>query len=429
MRTIAIIGTDIHGIEDWWLERTPEENPTLAGGRLRFDRAHEPSMKNQYLELAEIAEVDGIAVGLRSLHDTDAVAHMPLFSRVVQEWDPARLHGRPAPTMMPFIDTVGLMNLVRRDWTDGETPVKFDYANPEHVARFWPEYLKVFYDTFPEQQDGAPNPIAYERTPDGRPLMLFWGVKHSYDDGQGTTNEAQAQRLLDHITEHMVTSGYGQPAFIVDVTWLEAVNGIEVHGYHAWHDPSGKDAKGNLLPAVARAHSIRTHKGVTVGLTVPGFYDPPPGTRRTERNNGETLRGTLAAMRKARADYVFIESYNNRTECAGLYRTDAWGTRELDTVRAHIRHTKGESMIAVSKDPLIEFVAHEQLLPGCEAETFALRWPNPNSDTVLSLQPDGTLETRPATAIGPWESAKKKDGKLVFRSEGAVKVFSLIEDI
>ena len=37
------------------------------------------------------------------------------------------------------------------------------------------------------------------------------------------------------------------------------------------------------------------------------------------------------------------------------------------------------------------------------------------SDTeVLSIQPDGSMQTRPLTAIGPWETARKDGNKLVY---------------
>jgi hypothetical protein len=38
------------------------------------------------------------------------------------------------------------------------------------------------------------------------------------------------------------------------------------------------------------------------------------------------------------------------------------------------------------------------------------------SDTVASLQPDGTLATRPAGTAGPWECASRVPGGLLFRS-------------
>ena len=43
----------------------------------------------------------------------------------------------------------------------------------------------------------------------------------------------------------------------------------------------------------------------------------------------------------------------------------------------------------------------------------AVMWPR-GSNTVLSVQPDGSLQTRPKANIGPWESGRLFGDKLVF---------------
>lgn len=85
------------------------------------------------------------------------------------------------------------------------------------------------------------------------------------------------------------------------------------------------------------------------------------------------------------------------------------------------------AMIASASTPILAFEAGD-LISGNEAGTFAVRWP-PESDTVLSVQPDGRYETRPLTSIGPWESAKKIGDKLVFRVEGRVYVIPIVEGL
>ena len=326
MRTISIVGTDIHGPEDWWDTHHPEENPWLDGGRLRFDRAHDPSMHNQYYELAVLAEIDGMAIGLRGNRDP-GFEHIPLFSRIIQDFF-HDFEGRPTPTLMPFIDTVGLGDLANYDDPDAEPKQKFDFANDAHLERFWTDFLGPFYVMFPEGQ--GQNPISWERTPNDRPLILFWGI--NADTGHGIVNQVYAARLLDRITEKMQGHGYGTPDFIVDHTWIQHVPALDVYGVHAWFYPERNEP-----------YSI-TRRGSTVGLTVPGYIDPPgsSSTRRIDRRDGDTLRDALTVMRWVRADYVFIESFNNRTESAGLYRTDAWWTRELDTVREHIHSVRTE---------------------------------------------------------------------------------------
>ena len=85
-------------------------------------------------------------------------------------------------------------------------------------------------------------------------------------------------------------------------------------------------------------------------------------------------------------------------------------------------------MIAVTKEPLLDFVV-DALVSTADPVRFALYWPVGQKVTVFSLQPDGTIETRPVTAIGPWETGKKVGDKLVFVTGEAVKVFALIVDI
>jgi hypothetical protein len=84
-------------------------------------------------------------------------------------------------------------------------------------------------------------------------------------------------------------------------------------------------------------------------------------------------------------------------------------------------------MIAFATQPILAFETGD-LIPGQAPGTVAVIWPA-GSDTVLSVQPDGRYETRPRTAIGPWESAKKVGNKLVFQPGGKVYVVPLIEGL
>ena len=84
-------------------------------------------------------------------------------------------------------------------------------------------------------------------------------------------------------------------------------------------------------------------------------------------------------------------------------------------------------MIVFARAHILAFERGD-LLPGNEAGTVAVRWPK-DGHTVLSVQPDGSFQTRPDTAIGPWESAKKIGDKLVFRIEDKVFVIPIIEGL
>jgi hypothetical protein len=88
---------------------------------------------------------------------------------------------------------------------------------------------------------------------------------------------------------------------------------------------------------------------------------------------------------------------------------------------------RSQTMIAFAQSPILAFETGE-LIPGQDPGTFAVVWPL-GSDTVLSVQPDGRYETRPRTAIGPWESAKKIGDKLVYNSAGAIHVVPIVEGL
>lgn len=55
-------------------------------------------------------------------------------------------------------------------------------------------------------------------------------------------------------------------------------------------------------------------------------------------------------------------------------------------------------------------VKRSQFVPGDQPETFAVQV-GPN--TVLSIQKDGTLDTRPSNKVGPWESGRDQQNKWV----------------
>lgn len=48
------------------------------------------------------------------------------------------------------------------------------------------------------------------------------------------------------------------------------------------------------------------------------------------------------------------------------------------------------------------------------SDHYIVRYPSTSSLTVLSVQPDGRIETRPINAIGPWETCRIEGNRLVF---------------
>lgn len=85
-------------------------------------------------------------------------------------------------------------------------------------------------------------------------------------------------------------------------------------------------------------------------------------------------------------------------------------------------------MIAFADQPILAFRTGDLIALGNGA--YAVLWPANQPDnaapkTVLSVQPDGSYETR--TEIGAWESALLKGDKLIFRPEDKVYVIPMVD--
>lgn len=81
--------------------------------------------------------------------------------------------------------------------------------------------------------------------------------------------------------------------------------------------------------------------------------------------------------------------------------------------------------ILFTETPILGPWLEGSLIPGQNPGSVALLWPHP--ETVLSVQPDGTYQTRSCDAIGAWESARRIGDKLIYESGGNVWVIPFIE--
>lgn len=62
-----------------------------------------------------------------------------------------------------------------------------------------------------------------------------------------------------------------------------------------------------------------------------------------------------------------------------------------------------------------EAISRADLIPHpFTANHYAVRYPSGSTKTILSIQPDGSAETRPIDAIGPWETCRIEGNRLVF---------------
>lgn len=323
MRTFLILGTGITKRETWWDAESWAEKPLP---QLSWDIHQRDTTDSLVEEAAGIAGVSGWAILLRGYHDA-GFRSAALKTSILNYTGP--LATGTFPALLPWIDT-GALSSIAKDATGKE--VAFDFASDVHCDAFWFDFLKPFYDQFPEG-----GRIRHERSTRGRRLIAWWGIDSGIGadgkpwPGQGIVNQHLAQRLIDRINMHAGNAGLGELDDIVDTTWRKHAPGLSVHAVHDWFSAIG--ARG--------AYSIRTHAGIVTGAAVPGFHDPPLAPlphRVIERRGGQTLRDALKAFRDAKCDYVLLEGHTDDTESAGFYRSSAWSpsTRELDSIREHI---------------------------------------------------------------------------------------------
>lgn len=316
MRTILIYGTDIHGPEDFWsapwVERPSDPDWSMTSQR---------SMDALMYDAAAVAQIDALAILLRGDHDGGY--RTPQLKRSIANYPGT------VPNLLPFIDTGALSSITGWDGVE----VAFDFANPQHCEWFWERFLQPFYREYPEG-----GKVRYERTKNNRLLVAFWGINPS---GKGIINQSQSQKLLDLVNQRMQQAGLGAVDFIVDQSFLKYAPQLKVFGVHDW-----------FIAATHSSYSIHPHNGVTTGVAVPGFHVANQPTWVIPRNNGNTLRNGLAAMRGANADYVILEGYTNVAESAGYYRSNAWSpdTLYLDIIREHIQ--MGRPTVPVPPPPV-----------------------------------------------------------------------------
>lgn len=89
----------------------------------------------------------------------------------------------------------------------------------------------------------------------------------------------------------------------------------------------------------------------------------------------------------------------------GLRRIDGTWKPVADVVPCEESDDMATATLVISRKDLVPIPEK----PGL----FAARYP-PGTDTVMSVQPDGRIETRPITAIGAWETIRDDGNKAVF---------------
>ena len=188
--------------------------------------------------------------------------------------------------------------------------------------------------------------------------------------------------------------------------WPDGLYGISVHRYgdglfETWHHGfASRESEVEWLEAACQdLPYIISEVGYP---TVDGL---------TEEQQAERLKQELDFFARAYAVIIF-----QLNDGPGDDREARYGIRRFD------RTWKPSAFIlqSASQEHLVKALpsVYKSSLISLGGSKYAVRWPR-NSDTVLSIQPDGTWETRPETGIGAWESGTLIDGKkLVFEESG-----------
>jgi hypothetical protein len=292
-----------------------------------FDTSREEALRVLYEELAVLGRFHSIAVLMRGAHDP-WTSDMPKFRRVAESY--ALPSNVTPPAWELFVDT--------GSWHHAAADGVFDCGSQQHWSRAWNSIISPWFDIF-----GSSSRL--ERLPDGRVPVMLWSIA----PGLRFERQQYAGDMLDYF-ETLLEDHFGiRVAWHVDQSFLEHAPGGDYWAVNAWFDPN------------VSGHTVRRHhNGVTIGVVVPGFHDPPhvpPNERRIlDRRNGQTLRDGFEACRAARCDRVYVEGYTGWEEQTLCMVTDVWGTRELDTIRT-VTTTEGESGMYITDGSKVVFEA------------------------------------------------------------------------
>lgn len=208
--------------------------------------------------------------------------------------------------------------------------------------------------------------------------------------------------------------------------WPTGMWGLGWHSYGPYpHD--GFDPKAGEHPCEAEFRWLRALAGdLPVILTEFGDANT---TGVTEEQQARSIAELWKVWRKVGLWGACLFQIhdgadpNNREHRYGIYRADAnFQIGSLKPVAYTLQQfplvgdtDMNSALMAVRKEDLISQGDNK----------YACWWPH-GSDTVLSVQGDGSYETRPNTAIGPWETAELKENKLIFTVAGKTYVVIVV---
>ncbi len=374
--TIIITHTDWDGPQPQWIRQ-----PMLP-----FSRNDRASWDKVFYELGTIARVDSVAIGCRGTFDPPAVACLPIARAA---YDAAQ----HKPSVTFWADTVGLPDI-----THNLAGQPFDFGNAQHLRWAWQHFVGIFFAHFGN--------ATLTRSPNtGRVLIPWWGIHSS--TGHGFVNQRLAQMLLDYIDQEVAALGLGHVDHLVDKTWLEYQPNLHAWGVHNWFNPWS-------TPPISA--TVRTHKGISAGVVVPGFSDPNRPLPEKIAHGAATAQRGFAAC--ADCDVVVLEGATDFQEGAEWMRDASGNTDVLDAIRTFVG--------APFPEPQPPTEPKDDYMPATLCLRRAERTPHPSrsgyytspypgqAPKVLSVQENGSLQARPAGTSGPFESWREEGNRAVF---------------
>jgi len=191
--------------------------------------------------------------------------------------------------------------------------------------------------------------------------------------------------------------------------WPEGLYGVSAHRYGdgTFHDPHqgflSRESEAKWLKAACA--------GKPYIITEVGY---PTADHITEYDQKDRLLKEFDFWEKEECQTLFIYQLNdglNSDEKYGIRRTDgSW--KPAAYLFVEDLESQGEDMADIAT----KGIGKEDLISVGENK-YVAHYPY-NEDTVLSIQPDGSWQTRPAGTAGSWEIAELKGDALKYRVAG-----------
>lgn len=411
MRTIIITHTD------WSPNPNYVRQPYTDNGRFEFTAQSPDAWANVWYELGSLARVNCAAMGCRGTYDPGGVNALAVARRAYDATT------GPKPTITFWCDTVGLPDITHNLFGS-----PFDFANARHIDAGLEHFFRHFFDNWKT----APLELL-----DGELVMPWWGWAPP-PGSHGWLNNGRAQNLLDAVTAYarQQVPGLRGVKHIVASGAFNDAPGLRAYGAHNWFNPW-------MTPPQANSIEQRGYGNVAIACVVPGYSDPNrPLPERIPASADVAHQGLSRATWRG-CMFAILEGACGFIEGIEWIRPESGDTSKLQVIwefsEPYAEQPEpedpimGETWMAVSNRPVLEYVSGVLVRSPLDPNRFALRWtqpsgndralsvgnpgggyPDPTSRKYLCPHPDGRTEAK--DTIGDWESSQPvKEGDVEIR--------------